>query len=304
MQHFRQASGMSTPAPRAADWAQLTLLGAIWGASFLSVSLALDGFSPLWVAAGRILIAALALAALALALRLPLRVSRGVWLHALGMAAFTNALPFFGIAWAQQQVASSFVGIAMAMVPLFTLLLSRVALAGERLTLPRLAGVALGLAGVVVLIGPAALAAPEAAGSLVARIVVLGTTLSYAIGSIVTRRSPPVDPVVFAALALGLAAVMLVPVALTVEGLPSLPALQPVLALAYLGLFPTAFATLLLVRLITRVGPTFLSLTNFQVPLWSVAFGTLILSEPLPPQFLAALGLILSGLAVSRWARR
>ncbi|MCW1934470.1 EamA family transporter [Pararhodobacter zhoushanensis] len=85
-----------------------------------------------------------------------------------------------------------------------------------------------------------------------------------------------------------------------------MPPLRSTLALVYLGLMPTALATLIMVHVIRSAGPTFLTQTNYQVPVWSVLFGVLILSEPLPPQFLAALGLILTGLAVSRvsWRRR
>tara|TARA_R110002074_G_scaffold21354_9_gene66483 strand:- start:1194 stop:1427 length:234 start_codon:yes stop_codon:yes gene_type:complete len=63
---------------------------------------------------------------------------------------------------------------------------------------------------------------------------------------------------------------------------------------------PTALATLILVHVIRTAGPTFLTQTNYHVPIWSVIFGTLILAEPLPPQFLIALALIFAGLLVSR----
>ena len=67
-----------------------------------------------------------------------------------------------------------------------------------------------------------------------------------------------------------------------------------------LGLVPTAFAALLRVQLIRGAGPGFMTLTNYQVPLWSVAFGTLVLGETLSPRFFLALGLILGGLALAR----
>lgn len=296
-------TAIATPTrPTLIHWIEILALGVIWGASFLCVSIALDGFSPLWVATGRIVLAALALGALCLALRLPLpgpRLQPGVWRHAIGMGFFTNALPFTLIAWAQQQVPSSFVGISMALVPLFTLALAHVALPGERMTLPRLAGVALGLVGVVVLIGPASLAE----GDLVARLTCIIVTLSYATGAIITRRSPPVDPIAFSTAALLAALVMILPLTLALEGLPASDVpLRAWAALAYLGLMPTAFATLLMVHVIRSAGPNFLTLTNYQVPVWSMIFGALILNEALAPSFLAALALILTGLALSRRA--
>ena len=289
--------------PSLLNWAEVFALGIIWGASFLSVRIALDGMHPLWIATGRIGIAALTLVLLSLAmgLRLPPLAERKVWLHALGFAVFSNALPFTLIAWAQTHVQSSFVGISMALVPLFTLLLAHVLLPGERLTLPRAAGVALGLVGVVVLIGVGALDLGTDPLDMVARLACIGVTLSYAIGSIIARRSPRVDPIAFSTAALILAGVIMIPLTFAVEGgLPPRPPLRSLLALVYLGLMPTALATLIMVHVIRSAGPTFLTQTNYQVPVWSVLFGVMILSEPLPPQFLAALGLILTGLAVSR----
>lgn len=293
--------------PTLINWLEIAGLGVIWGASFLSVALALDGFAPIWVAAGRIIIAA---AALLLVMRLRRIVppswttERRIWLHAGGMALMSNALPFTLLAWAQQHVTSGFAGITMAMVPLFTLLLAHALLPGERLTGPRIAGFALGLTGVTVLIGTDALALQGAALEPVARIACIAATLSYATGSIITRRCPPVDPIAFSSLALVLASAMILPVALWAEGLPALPTPRAAMALTYLGLMPTALATLILVHVIRTAGPTFLTQTNYHVPVWSVIFGTLILAEPLPPQFLAALALILTGLALSRITRR
>ncbi|MGB3146411.1 MAG: hypothetical protein WBA91_01490, partial [Paracoccaceae bacterium] len=64
---------------------------------------------------------------------------------------------------------------------------------------------------------------------------------------------------------------------------------------------PTALAVALRVRVIRSAGSGFLTLTNYQVPLWSMALGTLALHEVLPPTFFASLILILVGLAISQW---
>ncbi|MCB1394733.1 MAG: EamA family transporter [Rhodobacter sp.] len=301
-------SDIASPShPTVINWIEIAALGVIWGASFLSVRVALDGFAPLWIATLRILIAALVLAIFARArgLRMPPLKNRQVWIHILGFAVFSNALPFTMIAWAQQHVLSSFVGISMALVPLFTLVIAHVFLPGERLTLPRVAGFALGLIGVGVLIGPGAFASLGTSLEPVARFVCIGVTLSYSIGAVITRRCPPVDPVVFSTASVVVAGAIMLPVTLAVIGLPqAMPGLRATVAMAYLGLMPTAAATLLMVHVIRTAGPTFLTQTNYQVPVWSVIFGMLILSEPLPGRFLAALALILAGLTVSRLALR
>lgn len=306
-------TGTSGP-PRLSDWLLVGALGMIWGASFMGVSLALEGFGPITVAAGRITVGALALITVARATghRLPALRGKGglrVWAFAFALALFSNALPFFLLSWGQQYVTSGFAGITMAAVPLFVIGLAHVFVPGERLTQARVAGFVLGLAGVALLIGGEVFASTGAALEDVARLSCVGAAACYAIGSIFTRHAPPVPLPAFSAAALTAATVMIVPVALLLEGVPALPVDAPrsLAAMLYLGLGPTALATLILVRVIRSAGPGFLSQVNYHVPVWSVILGVTLLGETLPPQFILALGVILAGLAISRaraWRRR
>lgn len=66
-------------------------------------------------------------------------------------------------------------------------------------------------------------------------------------------------------------------------------------------MLPTAFATLLRVSITRSAGSVFLTLVNYQVPIWSMVFGAWILSEALPLRFFIALALILTGMAISQW---
>jgi drug/metabolite transporter (DMT)-like permease len=291
---------MTHPTPR--DWIALVALGLIWGASFLGVAIALEGFGPFWVAAVRIVIGAVTLGLVALWRGIPLPRDRRIWLFAGAMGVFSNALPFSLLSWSQQYVTSGFAGITMAAIPLMVLGLAHFLVPGERFTLAKGAGFALGLVGVGVLIGPGVFGRTGADLEGLARLGCLASCLSYAIGSMVTRRCPPVDAVSFGIIALGVASVIMVPLALVVDGAPSLPEWRPFLAVLYLGLFPTGLATLLIVVVIRGAGPSFLSQVNYHVPVWSVILGVVVLSEALPPSFLAALGMILGGLLVTRWA--
>lgn len=296
------------PKPGLTNWLRVIALSVIWGASFMNVKLALDGFGPFTVAALRICIAAVALYGVACAMGLALPNSRKVWTHVVGFGFFSNVLPFSLLGFGQSYVASGFAGITMGAVPLFTMILAQRFIPGERMTLPRVIGLGLGMAGLVTLIGPRAFASTGADLENLARLACVGSTLSYAIGSIITRRCPPVPLAAFSAAGLLAAAVMIVPTALLIEGVPTFDGnFKPLLSVLYLGLMPTALATLLLVQVINSAGPTFLTQANYQVPVWSVIFGTLILHERLPAQFIAALGLILAGLLISNapiWKRR
>ncbi|PIE07959.1 MAG: EamA family transporter [Rhodobacterales bacterium] len=287
---------------KAQDWAGLIALSLFWGASFMAVTVALEGFGPLQLAASRIVLGALVLTgfARAMGISLPPLSNRRLWLHIAGIALFSNAIPFFLLSWGQQHVASGFAGITMAVVPLFVLPLAHVFLPDEPLTPQKALGFGIGFAGVAVLIGPGAWASTGALGEGWARLACVGAAGCYAIGAIIIRRAPKADLVAVSASALIVSSLAIAPVALALEGLPALPGPRAAAAMIYLGLLPTALATVLLVRVIVSAGPGFLSLVNYFVPLWSVVFGVALLDEQLPASFIGALGLILMGLLVSR----
>ena len=287
------------------NWALLILLGMIWGASFMGSKYALTGFGPFTVAAFRIALGAVALTVMihALGRRLPAWSGpngRRIWMHCLGMALFSNAIPFTLLSWGQLHVSSGFAGITMAVVPLLVLPLAFLLVPGEQTNLRKTIGFFIGFAGTILLIGFDAfdLSGNDLEG--VARLACDGAASCYAIGSIITRLCPPVSNMGFAAGALLLASGVMVPLALWLEGLPDAPAQAALWGVVYLGLFPTALATIILVTVINSAGPSFLSLVNYQVPVWAVVFGVVLLGEPLPGRFVGALALILLGLAISQ----
>ncbi|MGY6550077.1 MAG: DMT family transporter [Roseinatronobacter sp.] len=286
--------------PTRADWIGVIALGLIWGASFMAISVALQGLSPLWITTARIAIGALTLGGIAWALGVRITFSGPILAYAGGMGLLSNIVPFYLLSLSQQHVTSGFAGITMAAIPLFVIGLAHLMVAGERLTGPKAAGFAMGLIGVGVLIGPGIFERTGAELETLASLGCLAAALSYALGSIVTRNCPEVHPVGFGLLALGIATLLLAPVALVLEGLPVRPELRPALAVLYLGLLPTGYATYLLVGIIRRAGPSFLAQVNYHVPVWSVLLGVLVLGEALPGQFLLALGVILAGLMLSR----
>ncbi len=289
--------------PTRGNWLSIITLGIVWGAAFMGMNLALRGFGPVTVAAGR-----LGVAAITLVLILWLRGGMGKILPQDGQrrmpylastAILGAALPFFLLSWGQQYVTSGFAGVTMAAIALFVLPLAHVFIPGERLTQQKGVGFVLGFAGVVVLIGPAALIAGgpmEVWGALAC----LAAALCYASSSIVTRLCPPMDSVALATGQTVLAAGVMVPLALITEGVPVGLVSAAGLALLLLGIGPTALANLLRVTVVRSAGPSFLALTNYQVPIWSVIFSAAFLSEPLPWRILAALALILTGMAVSQ----
>ncbi|WP_212524431.1 DMT family transporter [Actibacterium sp. MT2.3-13A] len=287
------------------SWLMVGTLGLVWGATFLVIEIALRGITPFWLAAGRIGFAA-ALMGLVWGLRgrpLFLTGTRN-WPAVLVIGCGSSAVPFMLLSWGQQYVTSGFAGVSMAAIALMVLPLAHAFVPGERLTPRKGLGFVIGFAGVAVLVGGQAFESTGAGLETAGRLACLSAAGCYAVSSVLTRRLPPVDPIALSATLLMIGAAVVLPVAWAIEGPPPLPPRDTLIALAVLGLLPTAGANLLRVLVIRSAGPTFMSLTNYQVPLWAVTFGALVLGEPLPPTLLAALALILTGVALSQWRSR
>lgn len=291
--------------PTLGNWMSIISLGLIWGGTFMVVAIALRGYGPVTVATARTTLGALALLSLVLVTGRPVPTpSRGLTLFVLLLGVTTAALPFMLLSWGQQYVPSAFAGLTMAVLPLFLLPLAHVFVPGDRLTTRKAAGFGMGLVGAMVLLGPGIFAAGDGDLGAWGRLACIGATLAYAVGSILTRRCPPVDAMWLSALILVVGSVILVPAMLVTEGVPRMAEPGIMAAILFLGLFPTALAALLRVQVIRSAGPSFMTLVNYQVPVWSMAFGALLLGEALPGRFFVALALIAAGLAVSQSGRR
>jgi drug/metabolite transporter (DMT)-like permease len=288
--------------PTLGDWASLLSLVLMWGTAFVFIRLAVSSVSPIAVAAGRIAAAAvlLFLATRLLSLRFP--PPGGIWLRFAVLAVIGNGLPFFLVGWGQQHVASSLTGILMAVNPLATLVLAHWFVPGEPMTRARTLGFLLGFAGVVTLMGPAALLELGGGSSrLGGQVAILTGALCYAANSILARRLPPMHPLVASAAVLGVASLFMVPAAFLMEAPGRAPpSTASLAAVVWLGAVPTALATLVYFRVVASAGPTFLSQVNYGVPLVALLAGVLVYQEEPGWNALVALALILAGIAASR----
>jgi drug/metabolite transporter (DMT)-like permease len=296
----------ATPAPQitASSWVMVAILGFVWGGTFLVTELALEGMTPFWLAASRIVFAAVTMTAIwalrgfALFTAPPSGTDKA---NLILIGAVSSAVPFCLLAWGQQYVTAGFAGVSMASVALLVLPMAHFFVAGERMTLRRLLGFVIGFVGVVILIGGQAFESTGTALETPGRIACVAAASCYAVGSVTMRRLPPVDAIGLATVLLLIAAVMTVPVALVVEGIPDMPDARTWGILAFLGLIPTAAANLLRVLVVRSAGPVFMGLVNYQVPVWSVLLGAWLLAEPLPPSLIYAMALILLGVAISQY---
>ncbi len=270
-------------------WLLFAAMGVIWGIPYLLIKVADGGVSVPVLVCTRVALGSLLL--------LPAAV-RGGHLGALKghvrwLAAFTLAEivgPFALLSNAERRLPSSTSGLLIAAVPIFSALLAWLTRGGDRLTLIRWAGLAIGLAGVALLAGPSA-----GHGDTLPVVEVLLTALGYSIGPLIANRKlADLPPVAVNAVCLGAAALVYAPFA-ALTWPRSVPSVQVLAALAGLGVICTAAAFLIFFRLIAEVGPARATVITYVNPAVAVALGVLVLGERLTPAIGAAFILILGG---------
>ncbi|MGE5202177.1 MAG: DMT family transporter, partial [Acidobacteriota bacterium] len=181
----------------AAEWGYLLALSSAWGGIFLLNRFALASFPPLTAVFLRVGIAAPMLVALVHLQGERLPRSPSLWAAFAAMGFLNNALPFTLFVWAQQTIASGLASIINATTPFFTVLLAHAMTSDERMSGAKIAGVLLGVAGVVAVIGPGALGG--LGRDAVAEIVLLLAPVSYACAGLWGRRFRALTPAVAAA---------------------------------------------------------------------------------------------------------
>lgn len=282
----------------------LGVLAAIWGAAFMLIEIALRGFPPAALIAGRLGSAVLALALFEAGrrrLRSTLTRMRPYALRLAVAGVVTTAAPFFLIAWGQQYVDSNIAAILNAGAPLFTVLLAAVAVRSERVAGLRLAGFVLGFGGVVLVVG----AAPDDGNrGVLGALAIVAATVFYAAGALyVSRRLRDLSAFDVSFGLLIWAALVTLP-----PGLAVLPGSDygwgPAAAILALGVLATALAFQLYFGLIAGVGAARAILVTYLVPALALVYGVTLLDEELRWTAVAGLALVLAGVGIGTGALR
>ncbi len=287
----------------ATEWALLLLLALLWGGSFFFGKVALAAVPPLTLVVLRTGIAALALLVFLVAGggALP---ALATWRRFLVMGLLNNALPFALINWGQTQVDSGLAAILNATTPLFTVLLAHLVTVDEKLTRNRIAGVLLGFAGVVVMIGPSALGGLGTPGFGMAglgKLAVVAAAASYACAGLYGRRLTGLSPVAAACGMLVASTLVMLPVALAVDTAAGFAAVleagKPIwAAIGALALLSTALAYIVYFRILATAGASNLLLVTFLIPVSALVLGGIALGERLDGAAFAGMALIFLGL--------
>ena len=281
----------------------MSSLSLPWGCSFLFYKLLASALPPLTVALSR---AGIAAAVLGLLLGQAPRAwrARQHWRGFLALGLLNSAVPFTLIAWGEHLVPSGIAAICNALTPVFTVLVIRVAGRSGRLGWHRWAGVALGFAGVLILVGPGSLAG----GGMLGVLACIGGAMCYAAGALFMPSLRSLPPLVVVTAQLMVSTVLLIVPELLLDQPWTLPMPSGTTwgALLGLALLSTAFAYLLFFRLVASAGPANAMLVTYLVPVVALALGAAVLGEAITARAVGGALLIALGLAVldGRWLRR
>jgi drug/metabolite transporter (DMT)-like permease len=281
----------------ARDWSLLAFLSVLWGGSFFFNGAALRELPPLTLVLLRV--------ALGAAMLLPLLRMQGIsfpkgvsgWKPFLVIGLLNNVIPFSLIVAGQTFIPSGLASILNATTPLFAVIV--MAAAGEEaLQARRVAGVALGLAGVIVLRG---WGIETRTGQGLGILLCLGGALSYGFAALAARRmlkdSAPLGTATFQLMA---STVMMAIVAGAVEQPWRLPMPGVATWLAVLGLaaLSTALAYIVFFQILRRSGATNVMLVTLLIPVTAILLGWLVLGEPISMREIAGAIVIGSALIV------
>ncbi|GAA4116944.1 DMT family transporter [Aminobacter aganoensis] len=280
----------------ARDWARLLLLGVIWGGSFFFVHIAVAEIAPLKLVLFRVMIAACALHLYLLVRGPSFRLALPLAATLFGLALVNNVIPFSLIFVGQTEIGAGLASVLNATTPFWTLVIANMMTTDEKLNWNKLAGIALGILGTAVMIGPGLIAG--LGGPVWAKLALIGASLSYALALMVARRLRGVPPAVVATGQLTASTIIMIPVVLAVHGTGGLFAASSGawMAVFALALVSTACAYLLFFGLVASAGATNTSLVTLVVPASAILLGVTFLGERLEAFELGGMALIALGL--------
>lgn len=282
------------------EWIMLLSLSLLWGFSFINIKNALTEISPFQLVFLRLCIAFSALYIWSVLRKKSLKLTVNQHLLLIGGGLLSCAIPFSFFTWGQQYVSTSIGAIFTGCVPFFTALLAHVFLgASERMTRRKALGLTLGLIGIITIMGLDNLAHLDITN--MGQFSIICACFFYASSGIYYQRFIPstLDKTVVTTYTLLWAGVAMSIVSVSIEGLPTLNYSAEVWgSLSALALFSTAFAYIILFRLLERAGPSSTSLNTFIIPVVGIVIGVSLLSENLISSDIMGVLLIFLGVAI------
>lgn len=284
---------------KAKHWLVFLLLGAIWGSSFMWIKIAVQEVGPITLVAFRALFGLLFGIVVIAIQRTKLPRTWSAWIPLLVLGITNIAAPFFLISWGEQSIDSTVASILDATVPLFTILIAHFLLPDDKMTLPKVLGLIVGFAGIIVLMSKDMMHASTS--SLLGQLAVIVASFFYAISSVYARKVTEDTPGILrsAGPLVSASAVMWLGTFLF-ESPVHVPQLGITwVALLVLGILGSGVAFVMAYYLIHEIGPTRTTMVTYLFPLGGVILGVTFLNEQLTWQIIAGAILIIASLVIA-----
>ena len=293
--------------PTRTDWLLLLALGFMWGTSYVFIKVGVQTLPTFTLIASRLGIGLTVLATVVVAAREPLPRSPRIYGHLLVMSIVNIVLPFALITTAEISVDSALAAILNGAVPLFVIVFAALFLHDEPITVNRLAGLAIGYAGVIILVSRS-LGSGLSQSSFEGELALIASTALYGAGAVYARRNVrglrPMIPALFQVLF----AFLIVSVVAVVFERPWTVAwtFNAVGAVVWLGILGSGFAYLANFRLLARIGATRTSLVAYLLPVVGIIAGAIVLQETVEARVVFGTALVIGGVALvnSRFGQR
>jgi len=279
------------------DYALLLALACCWSSTYPLTKIGVGSIPPITFISARSLIAAIFLLVILRARGMRIPTDAGAWKLFAQQQTINSTIPFLMITWAQQYVPASSAVVLASTTPIFAFLITRVITRHEPATLLQLAGAILGLAGTAVIIGLDALHG-LGGGNIIAEMVILLATISFASATIFGLRLSDYDPMVVAAGSLLFGGLILLPASLVVDHPWTLrPSAQALIAVFAMGILSSAIGLMLFYMCLMRLGTLTTNAQGYlRIPI-GVALSVVLLGETVPSNLALGLLLVMAGVA-------
>jgi drug/metabolite transporter (DMT)-like permease len=278
------------------DYALLLALACCWSSTYPLTKIGLGSIPPITFISARSLIAAIFLLAILYARGLRLPTDAKAWKLFAQQQTINSTIPFLLITWAQQYVPASSTVVLASTTPIFAFLITWGITRHEPATLLKLVGAILGLAGTAVIIGLDALGSLDT--NILAEIMILLATISFACATIFGLRLSDYDPMVVAAGSLLFGGCLLLPVSLIVDHPWTLhPTPEALVSVIAMGIFSSAFGLMLFYMCLSRLGTLTTNAHGYlRIPI-GVGLSVALLGETVPANLALGLVLVMAGVA-------
>ncbi|MDP1716215.1 MAG: EamA family transporter [Anaerolineales bacterium] len=285
-------------------WIVFITLGLIWSSSFLWIKIGVQEIGPMALVAFRMLFGALTAAGIAIYQKVEWPRDWKTWgIYAI-LGPTSLAIPIFFISWGELTIDSAVASILNATVPLFTLIIAHYWLHDDKMTVPKVVGLLIGFAGIILLFSEDLLASKHL--NVIGQLAVVLASLFYAWSAVFGRKyTQHITGVERGALPLITATIFMWAIGPIAEKpflIPTLPITW--VAVLWLGIPGSGLAIIMLYYLLHEIGPTRTTLVTYLFPVGGVILGVIFLDEQLSWQLLAGSALIIASLAVVNYKSR